>query len=399
MNDSFRAIVTAAALFLSLRPAAALADQSKTAPAAATPAPAASVSESALLAQAQVDAASGMNQVARDEAQRVLAMDPNNLDALRLLGDVEYRLQQYPAAETAYRAVLARAPDDRNVHNRLGGVYAAEGRIDDAIAQFRLSLPSQEGSLNLVETYAEEGRLKELEAEAQMDMDRAPSDDPYTRQELALVYDAEKRYAESIDLYGQALILKPDFWEAHNGLGIVYDEVGRYDDAILEYRRAIGEKGDCYQCWMNWGVVLINSGDPKGAIEKIQKSLSYNRQFGRAYMDLGVAYDARGDFQKAIELYQQAIVYEPRLPEVYINLGSDYITHGLFNLAEASFVKGIAIFPRDARLHLALGYYYEDRHQYPQAVEQYKLAMTYAPSDPRAKNSLDEVQALMGSGH
>ena len=398
MNDSLRAIVTAAALFLSLG-AAASADQSTPAPsAAATPAPAASESAASLLGQAQIDAASGRNQVARDEVRRALVLDPNNVDAMRLLGDVSYRLEDYPAAETAYRSVLQHDPTDRNVHNRLGGVYAAEGRIDDAIGQFKLSLPSQEGTLNLVEIYKEGGRLKELEAEDQADMDRAPNDDPYSRFELAWVYEAEKRYAEAINLYDQAIDLKPDFWEAHNGLGIVFGEVGRYQDAIDQYRRAISENQNCFQCWMNWGVELINSGDPQAAIDKINKSLTYNRQFGLAYMNLGVAYDALGDFQRAIELYQQAITYDPRLPQVYYNLGSDYFQHGLLNLAEAAFVKGIAIYPRDATLHLALGYYYQDRHQYAQAEEQYKLAMTYDPSDARAKSYLSQVQALNG-GH
>ena len=394
MNDSFRAIVAAGVFFF-------LSSQSAGAAPNASPSPAASPaagqgSAASLLAQAQIDAASGRNQTARDELQRAIALDPNNTAILRLLGDVEYRLEHFPAAEAAYKAVLAADPSDRAVHNRLGGVYAAEGRIDDAITQFRQSLPSQEGASNLVEVYAEEGRLKELEAEDQLDMDRAPPDDPYTRFNLAVVFDAEKRYTDAINLYQQAINTKSDFWEAKNGLGIVYGKIGRYADAIVQYKRAIDVHSACFQCWMNWGVELLNSGDPNGAIEKIQKAISINAQFGLAYMNLGVAYDAVGNFQHAIELYQQAIVYDPRTPQVYYNLGSDYFEHGLFNLAEAAFIKGIAIHPRDSGLHLALGYYYQDRHQYEQAAAQYKLALTYDPTDSRAKSYLSQVQALQG---
>jgi tetratricopeptide (TPR) repeat protein len=393
MNDSFRAIVTAAALFIFSAPAAAAPSPTPPSP---TPPPAGGQSASALFAQAQVDAASGRNQAARDELVRATALDPGNMTILRLLGDVEYRIEHFAAAEAAYKAVIQKDPADRAVHNRLGGVYAAEGRIDDAIAQFRLSLPSQEGTTNLVEVYREEGRLKELEAEDQLDVDRAPPDDPYSRFELATVLAAEKRYGEAIDLYDQAINFKPDFWAAHNGLGITYGEVGRYADAIVQYRRALDEKPDCYQCLMNWGVELINSGDANGAIEKIQKSLAINNQFALAYMNMGVAYDATGNFQKAVELYQQAIIYDPRAPQVYYNLGSDYFEHGLLNLAEAAFIKGIAIHPRDSSLHLALGFYYQDRRQYPQAIEQYKLAMSYDPSDSRAKTYLTQVEALAG---
>ena len=404
MNDRHRAIVAVAALLFIAGLTAAPASGSSSTPAPASsaatvpvPAPSGSPQSAAsLLAQAQLDAASGRNQQARDEAARSLALDPTNLAAEKLLGDVEYRLEHYAAAETAYKAVLAKTPGDRDVHNRLGGVYSAQGRIDDAITQFKLSLPSQEGMINLVEVYKEEGRLKELEAQDELDMDRSPSDDPISRFELATVLDAEKRYSEAISLYDQAIDIRPGFWEAHNGLGIVYGEVGRYDDAITQYKMAISAQPNCFQCFMNWGVELINSGNPKTAIDKIQKSLTINSQFGMAYMNLGVAYDAIGDSQKAIELYEQAISFDPHVPQVYYNLGSDYFEHGFMNLAYAAYIKGIAISPRDAILHLALGYYYQNRHEYDQAIEQYKLAMTYDPTDPRAKEYLTQAESLAG---
>lgn len=395
MNDSLRAFVASAALLFAAglvsRPA--FADST-----ASTPAPASTASPTAasLLAQAEVDAASGRNQQARDEAAKAVTLDPTNIEALRLLGDVEYRLGHYQAAETAYKSVLTQTPSDRDVHNRLGGVYAAEGRTDDAIAQFRLSLPSQEGMINLVEVYKEEGRLKELEAQDELDMDRAPSDDPISRFELATVLDAEKRYSEAISLYQQALAIRPDFMEAHNGLGIVYGEIGRYDDAIVQYKMALEAQPRCFQCWNNWGVELINSGDPAGAIDKLDKSLSIDKQFGTAYMNLGTAYDQQGDFQKAIELYQESIEFDPRSPDVYQNLGWDYFEHGFMNLAEAAYVKGLAINPRDARLHVVLGYFYQNRKQYQDAIDQYKLAMMYDPTDPNALEYLKQAEALAG---
>ena len=395
MNDRVRAIVACAASLFAVALVGRPAFADSPSP-AASPATSASPTAASLLAQAELDAASGRNQQARDEASKAVELDPTDLLAQRLLGDVEYRLEHYTAAEAAYKAVLAHDPNDRDIHNRLGGVYAAEGRTDDAIAQFKLSLPSQEGMINLVEAYKEQGRLKELEAQDELDMDRAPSDDPITRFELATVLDAEKRYPEAISLYQQALAIKPDFMEAHNGLGIVFGEVGRYGDAIAEYKLAIASQPKCFQCWNNWGVELINSGDPAGAIDKLERSLAINKQFGTAYMNLGTAYDQLGDFQKAIELYQQSITFDPRSPDVYQNLGWDYFEHGFMNLAEAAYVKGLAINPRDARLHVVLGYFYQNRHQYQQAIDQYKLAVMYDPTDPNAPDYLRQAEALAG---
>ncbi|HXW77120.1 MAG TPA: tetratricopeptide repeat protein [Candidatus Eremiobacteraceae bacterium] len=367
-----------------------------------TPAPTATASASpgaptaaSLYAQAQLDAASGRNSAALDELQQATAMDPNDMDIVRLLGDVQYRLEHYTDAEATYKNVIAHEPNDRELHNKLGGVYVAEGRLDEAATQFRLSLPSQEGTIDLVQLYTDEGRLPELEAEDQLDLDRAPADDPVSRFELAYVLYAEKKYTESIEMYEQALDLKPSFWEARNGLGSDYGAVGRYQDAITQYKMGLELNPACYECWMNWGVELIAIDDDNGAIEKIQKSIQINPQFAIAYMNLGDAYDGLGDFQRAIELFQQALTYDPRAPEVFFNLGWEYYEHGMYSLAEAAYIKGLAIHPRDAQLHLALGYYYQNRQQYDQAIAEYKLAMEYDPTNDTAKQYLDQVEALV----
>ena len=395
MNDRFPAIVAAAVVILTSPQAARASDSAGPTPAGSPAATASPATVASLLVQAQVDSASGRNDAARDELQKATALDPSNLDVLKLLGDVQYRLGNYVAAEAAYKAVMVHQPTDRALHNRLGGVYAAEGRFDDAVAQFKLSLPSQEGATNLVDAYKEEGRLGELEAQDQLDMDRAAPDDPDTRFELATVLEAERKYDQALYLYQQALEFRPYFWEAHNGLGIVYGDLGRYQDAIEQYKIAINENPRAYQAWLNWGVELINLDDSTGAIAKIQKALGINGQYAGAYADLGVAYSNLGNFQRAIELYQQALLYDPRLTDVYNNLGVDYYEHGLYNLAEAAFIKGVAIHPRNPRLHRDLGFYYQQRGKYPQSISEYKLALYFDPTDSIAKTQLAQVEAMV----
>src|SRR5215472_10935539 len=242
MNVRVRAIVAAAAssAFLLFSPGApARADAASPSPSPAGSPASNQQTAASVLAQAQLDAASGRNQQARDEAAHVLQLDPHNAAALRLLGDVEYRLQHYAAAERAYDTLLATDPKNRELHNRLGGVYAAEGRVDEAITEFKLSLPLQEGTMNLVEIYREQGKLGELEAEDRAILDSSPGDDPAPRFELGWVLGAEKKYDQSIEMYQSALSIRPNFYEARNGLGIVYGEMGRYPEAISQYQQAI----------------------------------------------------------------------------------------------------------------------------------------------------------------
>ncbi|MDQ6780545.1 MAG: tetratricopeptide repeat protein, partial [Candidatus Eremiobacteraeota bacterium] len=128
-----------------------------------------------LLAQAETASAQGHNQTARELLHQAVALEPGNMAAQKLLGDVEYRLEHYTEALSAYKIVLAHDPANKDVHNRLGGVYAALDNLDAAIAEFRSSLPLSEGFANLVQSYADQGKLSDLEAE----YERAEEHNPF----------------------------------------------------------------------------------------------------------------------------------------------------------------------------------------------------------------------------
>jgi tetratricopeptide (TPR) repeat protein len=354
-------------------------------------------SASDLLSQAQADIAAGHNTTAREELRRAAAIDPGNLGIQKMLGDVEYRLENFPAAEIAYLAVLDKEPDNKDVHNRLGGVYAAEDRFDDALSEFRKSLPLREGFANLVQVYQDQGRLGELESEYMIEMEREPME-PGTHYNLGIVYDAEKNYAQAIDQYTTALDRNPRFTDALNALGVVFADEGRHQDAIARYQQTLDLDPRYYLALMNWGVELIKLGDYNGAIEKINKAIDINPQFPLSYENLGVAYDYLGDFTRAVELYQRTIVLDPGDRNVYVNLGAIYYNHGLLNLAEAAFIKGLATGAKNATLHFGLGDVYQQQRKYQLALAQFKSALAITPTDLTTQAKVAEMQAAL-AGH
>ncbi len=347
---------------------------------------------SELLNEARYDADRGLNQAAAELLRKAALQEPRNIEIQRLLGDVEYRLENYKAAEAAYQAVLAVDPNNREVYNRLGGVYAAQDHVDEAIAAFRKSLPSKEGFANLVAAYADEGKLGELEGEIELEETRYPFD-PSNHYNLAVVYKAEQKYDAAIAQLGYALDRNERFIDAHNLLGTIYGEMGRYDDAITQYKFALGIDSRYSFAWLNWGVELINEGQYKAAIEKIQQAITLDPGFALGYENLGVDYDHLGDFTGAVEQYQRAITLDPHERNVFLNLGFLYYSHGQYNLAEAAFIKGIALQPHNARLHLGLGYVYEAQKKYALAEEQVKAALAQDPKDSLAVAKLAEIES------
>lgn len=70
----------------------------------------------------------------------VLELDPDNLDALRGIGDLDYDQQKYDEATAAYEHYLKKKPDDPEVRTDLGTMYLYTGNADQAIVQYKKAI-------------------------------------------------------------------------------------------------------------------------------------------------------------------------------------------------------------------------------------------------------------------
>ncbi|MBV8596582.1 MAG: tetratricopeptide repeat protein, partial [Candidatus Eremiobacteraeota bacterium] len=171
-------------------------------------------SAATLLARAQAEADAGHNADAKAMLTAALVTYPSDVGLHKLLGDVDYRSGDYAGAAAAYSFVLSRNPNDKEVHNKLGGVYAAQDKYDAAIAEFRASLPLEEGLSNLIRLYIDEGRLPDLEAEERRNLMTAQME-PTAHFDLGLVYYYEKKYDPAMVEFQQALTLDANDDDAH----------------------------------------------------------------------------------------------------------------------------------------------------------------------------------------
>ncbi len=91
----------------------------------------------------------------------VLKLDPENLDALRGIGDIDYDQQRYDEAAAAYEHYLKRKPKDPEVITDLGTMYLYTNNPDQAIAQYKKALALKPDMFqpyyNLGVAYGEQG--------------------------------------------------------------------------------------------------------------------------------------------------------------------------------------------------------------------------------------------------
>ncbi|MFI5280324.1 MAG: protein kinase [Gemmatimonadales bacterium] len=103
----------------------------------------------------------------------------------------------------------------------------------------------------------------------------------------------------------RAVMLNPNYAEAHWAFGSALPAVGLLDEAIAEMRRAL-TLDPLYPQYSRWiARFLLYSGQHADAIVQSQKTLELNGDYFQAYLDIGSAHLAQGQPERALEWYRK----------------------------------------------------------------------------------------------
>src|ERR1700722_704754 len=122
---------------------------------------------------------------AEDAYGHVLKLDPDNLDALRGIGDIDYDKQQYDEAVAAYEHYLKKKPDDPEVRTDLGTMYLCTANADQAVVQYKKAISAKPGFFqayyNMGIAYAQENKPGDAVATLKQAIALAPDDTARTQ--------------------------------------------------------------------------------------------------------------------------------------------------------------------------------------------------------------------------
>ena len=177
--------------------------------------------------------------------QRILRANPDQPDALHLLGVIAHQAGQDNAAVDLISRALSIKPDVAEAHNNLGIALRKLGRPEDAVASFHKTLA-----------------LKPDFAEAHNNLGNA-------LRELGKLEDA-------VASYNRTLVLKPDYAEAHNNLGNGLRELGRLEDAVASFLKAVALKPGYAEAHNNLGNAYHSLGRLEEALKSCRRALEAN---------------------------------------------------------------------------------------------------------------------------
>ena len=98
----------------------------------------------------------------------ILKLDPENLNALRGMGNIDFDQRKFDQAIAAYEHYLAKKPDDPDVRTDLATMYLSTGNADQAVVQYKKVLVQHpqffEAAFNLGVAYGQMNKSADARA-------------------------------------------------------------------------------------------------------------------------------------------------------------------------------------------------------------------------------------------
>jgi tetratricopeptide (TPR) repeat protein len=136
----------------------------------------------------------GQLQQAEQQYQQILQVDPNQVDALHLLGVIAGRTGRHDLAVDYLKATLNLKPDFAAAHNSLGMAFILQRKLPEAVASFRSAVRCQPDFVaalsNLGNALRELGHLEEAIAVLQESLRLCP-DSVEARNNLSIALEAQ----------------------------------------------------------------------------------------------------------------------------------------------------------------------------------------------------------------
>jgi tetratricopeptide (TPR) repeat protein len=233
------------------------------------------------------------------------------------------RNEVYRSAESLWEDTAAKRPENDRAHNDLGNALKAEGRANEARAQFgealRLNPSNVDAHINLGGSLSAEGRAAEAIAQYKEALALRP-DDSAAHNELGNALNAQGRRAEARALFEEAVRLDPGNAEALNNLANCLNADGRTAEAVARYEEALRIKPEVANVHNNLGNALLAGGRTADATAQFGEALRLDPGYAAAHNGLGNALNAEGRAAEAAAQYREALRLAPDVAGYHLNL-------------------------------------------------------------------------------
>jgi eukaryotic-like serine/threonine-protein kinase len=266
-----------------------------------------------------IHGATGKNELALEEFQHALQLDPRNADAINGLAHSYESAGRIADAEAAFKKAIALRPDSWDGYNTLGNFYDGQGKYDDAVAQYQhaieLTPDNAQVYSNLGAAYLDAGDAKKYplaEAALKKSIDLGPSYPAYAN--LGFLFDEEYRFADAAAACEKALQLSDKDFLVWANLASAYDGLNEKDKAdaararelpLLEQTVESSPRDAGAQARL--ALLYAQKKMRDKALARVQTALVLSPESADVLENVGEAYEVLGDRSHALEYIEKSM--------------------------------------------------------------------------------------------
>ncbi len=251
--------------------------------------------QKAALLKAEAALHDGDMRSAEEVLKKLLAEDPDNANALRLLGNIALEANRFKAAQRMLQRAVELAPRMVLAWNDLANLYMKQDRYEQALEATQQAIAVD---TRMAHSYVMQGNI----------LTKA------------------QRHEESLAAYQQALEISPANAGALSGMGHVLKTIGRQAESIAAFRQCIQAHpafGEAY-----WSLANLKtfdfSNDEVAVMEKMAAEADLpDEPKINFFLSLGKHYENEKNFDRSFDFYRQGNelrrnkeIYDPVLTQV-----------------------------------------------------------------------------------
>jgi tetratricopeptide (TPR) repeat protein len=247
--------------------------------------------------------------------RRVVADDPNVIDAWFMLGNEYFKAGKFPDAVDQFRRALALKPDYDLAIINMANAYRRMGREDAALAGY--------------------------ERYIQIDPKNA-----FVRYQIGEIYRDRGDVARAEQAFAAALAIDPKLASARVATAVIAYERGELEAAERLLREALSLKADVRLAHFNLALIAEARGDDRTAEASYREELTVHPTAYKAAFNLGRLKARQGQASAAAEWYQKAVEANPEFAQGFFYLAKAKLDEGrALDEAESLARKGLALEP------------------------------------------------------
>jgi protein O-GlcNAc transferase len=282
------------------------------------------------------------------EARYLLEKIPDSVFGWKSCAAALHELKNQDAAEFAARKSIELAPHDVQALNNLGNILRAQGKLEQALGQYRLATtvdPTSAISFAHMAT-----ALRELSRQAEaLDMAKTAVElDPnYYQAWLVLgnIYYDNKGFRKAEKAFQRCVRLNKTYWRGHLNLGVIYRSLGYHEKAFEAYKKAHEIQPKNLEVLNNIGILFVDARRYADAIVIFKDALKDSPKSADLWLNMGSAYRELGHYTAALQCIDKAIEFRPNWAAAHNNKGIILMNTARHAEAEREFINAIEFDP------------------------------------------------------